>query len=430
MQLIVVMIIEKVEGGGDSSSELFESEDDDVSKCASLDHVTDEDEELIEARGKRRKDPKGPPLNTLDMFVDVEGDDSDNDSEYVPSYGQWSLSGIPCCHAIAAMFYAKVNPDDYVAYWLKKDMNMKAYSYFLQPINGEEWPKTKNEFFLPPLNKRMPGRPKKNRRQKVNEERPKTSTTEISIRGRVMTCLICKQPGHNKKRCSNKDNMPKEKIHVKRKRNQDVEANNEEANIGDVDSSSRPNMRESVPHGYGVYKSPETGEKYVREEVGEPEGEEEVMHQARASQAEALSQALETSAAIGRGRGGVSEASKLKGVAGNSQVTELAPVSQVEPAEVSQVKPGGRAKKNEPKRKTHCALFIFGVYIDVKALLRPGNNNFNNYEKHILKQYLDNKVGEHVTLGMALHHLKETKTADNNKANADNNKGEGSKTKE
>jgi hypothetical protein len=32
---------------------------------------------------------------------------------------KWDLSGIPCAHAVACIYYNEANPDDYVAHWYR-----------------------------------------------------------------------------------------------------------------------------------------------------------------------------------------------------------------------------------------------------------------------------------------------------------------------
>ncbi|KAL5727700.1 hypothetical protein ACHQM5_000865 [Ranunculus cassubicifolius] len=131
---------------------------------------------------------------------------------------QWNLSGMPCRHSVAAILYMQDNPDMYVSKWFKVETYKKSYGFFLQPLNGEKlWSKQSGMHILPPIDKRMPGRPKKNRRKDPNEEskKSKANSTEISRKGRVMHCTRCTLPGHNAKSCKvpdaqlpQKTNMP------------------------------------------------------------------------------------------------------------------------------------------------------------------------------------------------------------------------------
>ena len=110
----------------------------------------------------------------------------------------WMLKGIPCCHAIAALHFRKLEPIDYVAHWYTKDTYLKTYNSFIQPVtNMAMWPKTTNPPVLPPEIKKLPGRPRKCRRKEQTENK----TGKLSKRGVEMTCSLCHAKGHNKKGC-------------------------------------------------------------------------------------------------------------------------------------------------------------------------------------------------------------------------------------
>ncbi|KAK8669521.1 hypothetical protein V6N13_106949 [Hibiscus sabdariffa] len=80
---------------------------------------------------------------------------------------------------------------------------IKEYSYALQPINGShDWKKSGIEAVLPPIEREMPGRPKKNRR-KAKDEPKKLKSGHISRAGLIMTCTNCGGEGHNKRSCPN-----------------------------------------------------------------------------------------------------------------------------------------------------------------------------------------------------------------------------------
>ncbi|XP_050211451.1 uncharacterized protein LOC126661643 [Mercurialis annua] len=116
---------------------------------------------------------------------------------------EWDLSGIPCQHAIAAIYSAKEKtkkePEYYVHEWYKEEIYKSAYSFMMQPVRGRlMWPESELELVIPPYYKKMPGRPKQARRRDIHET---TKTGKISRHGRVMRCKLCKEPGHNIKSC-------------------------------------------------------------------------------------------------------------------------------------------------------------------------------------------------------------------------------------
>ncbi|XP_071909666.1 uncharacterized protein [Coffea arabica] len=87
--------------------------------------------------------------------------------EQTCSCRKWELIGIPCPHAIAALWMAKKDPLLYVSKWYTVETYMKCYEGSVCPMNGEsEWGLTNvGEGPLPPLYGRAPGRPKKLRRR-------------------------------------------------------------------------------------------------------------------------------------------------------------------------------------------------------------------------------------------------------------------------
>nr|KJB19062.1 hypothetical protein B456_003G083200 [Gossypium raimondii] len=100
----------------------------------------------------------------------------------------WQLSGIPCPHACCAIWHLEQDPDDYLHRYYHKDKYFKAYEYALQPINGShKWTKSGIEPVLPPVEKIMPGRPKKNRKKAKNEPK-KVKPRQLSKAGLIMRC--------------------------------------------------------------------------------------------------------------------------------------------------------------------------------------------------------------------------------------------------
>ncbi|KAL2925707.1 AT-hook motif nuclear-localized protein 27 [Bienertia sinuspersici] len=116
---------------------------------------------------------------------------------------KWDLTGIPCCHAIAAIYFCHREAEEYVHDYYKKETYLKAYSGSIPPVEGERhWPKVGLQLDPPPI-KIGPGRPRKNRRKDPFED-PKRPG-KLSKHGMEMTCSVCNNKGHNKRRCPNKD---------------------------------------------------------------------------------------------------------------------------------------------------------------------------------------------------------------------------------
>ncbi|CAH9088360.1 unnamed protein product, partial [Cuscuta europaea] len=82
----------------------------------------------------------------------------------------WDLTGIPCSHAICAMFDCGKDPESYVDECYSLAAFKRTYAHTLEPINGETaWPNAGGEKIHPPLPKKMSGRPKKKRIREESE---------------------------------------------------------------------------------------------------------------------------------------------------------------------------------------------------------------------------------------------------------------------
>ncbi|KAK4431161.1 hypothetical protein Salat_0878200 [Sesamum alatum] len=81
----------------------------------------------------------------------------------------WDISGIPCRHAALGISHRKEDLDSYC----DSKNYLKAYKYSIHPVpNPTLWPHgvDVSPTLLPPVIKRMPGRPKKSRRKEQGEE--------------------------------------------------------------------------------------------------------------------------------------------------------------------------------------------------------------------------------------------------------------------
>ncbi|XP_027927447.1 uncharacterized protein LOC114184334 [Vigna unguiculata] len=78
---------------------------------------------------------------------------------------KWMITGIPCCHALAAIRFLNLNAEDYIPLCFRKSSFEEMYNSIIYPINGQNmWPTTDFPDVMPPHKRIMPGRPKKKRR--------------------------------------------------------------------------------------------------------------------------------------------------------------------------------------------------------------------------------------------------------------------------
>ena len=111
----------------------------------------------------------------------------------------WQLTRIPCHHAICAIHHIEKNPEDYIHSIYRKEKYKMAYAHMMEGLNSKKfWTKKEVDPPQPPPDRRMPGRPAKNRRKEEGEGK---SRYKLSRHGRKMTCQVCYQTGHNKKTC-------------------------------------------------------------------------------------------------------------------------------------------------------------------------------------------------------------------------------------
>ncbi|GKB64869.1 hypothetical protein Tco_0921055, partial [Tanacetum coccineum] len=111
----------------------------------------------------------------------------------------WELSGIPCVHAMAAYYHMKMEPKLGVNNFLSKQSWYNAYQYSIRPVPGSKlWKTYDNPSPYPPIERKRPGRPRKQRIIHPTED-----DNRVTRLGRVMHCHTCWEVGHNKKGCQN-----------------------------------------------------------------------------------------------------------------------------------------------------------------------------------------------------------------------------------
>ncbi|KAK8928879.1 hypothetical protein KSP39_PZI017339 [Platanthera zijinensis] len=118
------------------------------------------------------------------------------------SCNKWDLSGIPCVHSIACIFYKRERVEDYVDYWYKKSTFLRAYEHLLNPIKGQrEWPHSELSPVVPwHCKPKKAGRPSKQARKKETDEL-ESRRYDLKNSGTKYTCSNCGMTGHNKKSC-------------------------------------------------------------------------------------------------------------------------------------------------------------------------------------------------------------------------------------
>ncbi|XP_052726016.1 uncharacterized protein LOC128194445 [Vigna angularis] len=113
---------------------------------------------------------------------------------------KWTVTGIPCCHALTAMWFLNINPEDYIPNWFRTSTYEETYIPLIFPVNGLElWKRTSYADVLPPPNRVLPGRPRKKRRLESWEQ--KRDDTQLGQTGIPKRCGIYRQLGHRRTNC-------------------------------------------------------------------------------------------------------------------------------------------------------------------------------------------------------------------------------------
>ncbi|XP_073137263.1 uncharacterized protein [Henckelia pumila] len=112
---------------------------------------------------------------------------------------KWDLTGIPCQHAVCAIWCKHQDPMDYVNPYYEVDRYNRCYEHAILPITGLDlWPECELVPPLPPVYTKKVGRPCKLRRREGDEV---PSGTHLRGAKRITKCKNCGGDGHNKRTC-------------------------------------------------------------------------------------------------------------------------------------------------------------------------------------------------------------------------------------
>ncbi|XP_015576050.1 uncharacterized protein LOC107261433 [Ricinus communis] len=103
---------------------------------------------------------------------------------------RFDLTGIPCCHAMCAIWYKHDNLENYLDDYYKVSTYLKTYSHLLNPTTSYEfWPRATAPPVLPPapVQPKQRGRSITKRRLKEDEMTALLQKGKVSKKGSVMT---------------------------------------------------------------------------------------------------------------------------------------------------------------------------------------------------------------------------------------------------
>ena len=113
---------------------------------------------------------------------------------------KWDLFGLPCNHAVSAIYKAGKYPEDFVSDFYKRPFYLNSYRPVFYPMPQQHgWTKTDTEDIMPPAFKdhQKGRRQEKRRKGKFEVPKPKESSRMATI-----TCSNCKLQGHKYTSCS------------------------------------------------------------------------------------------------------------------------------------------------------------------------------------------------------------------------------------
>lgn len=111
----------------------------------------------------------------------------------------WELNGYGCVHSVASISYLNGTIEQFVHPLYLATFYKNSYKHPILGMNGSEmWPKTEFIPPLPPIRRRMPGRPTIRRKKDAFEISKKHTVSRV---GKIVLCSICKESGHNKLTC-------------------------------------------------------------------------------------------------------------------------------------------------------------------------------------------------------------------------------------
>ncbi|XP_062119248.1 uncharacterized protein LOC133832997 [Humulus lupulus] len=113
---------------------------------------------------------------------------------------RFQLSGLPCGHALAIIWFMGGNVFEYVHGFYKKESLQKAYEQSVHPMPSPDmWLQTRLNPINPPPETKLSERPKKARRRETDE--PPPALKKARRTGQVKTCSNCLKTGHMRETC-------------------------------------------------------------------------------------------------------------------------------------------------------------------------------------------------------------------------------------
>ena len=110
-----------------------------------------------------------------------------------------AVGGIPCKHIACCMGYTRGNLEDYCDEWCSVEKYVAAQRHIIHPLYDSNLDPEEGDLVLqPPILRKLPGWPRKNRRREKGEADAGTTRN----RSTTVRCKKCNQFGHNSRTCT------------------------------------------------------------------------------------------------------------------------------------------------------------------------------------------------------------------------------------
>jgi len=122
---------------------------------------------------------------------------------------KWTITAIPCCHALTAIRFLNLNVEDFLPHWFLASTYEETYLSLIYPVNRPHLWEMSSTCDVLPLTKRvLPRRPKKKRRLEAWELRK--DDTQLRQGGTRKKCGLCREVGHKRTNCPHAPLAPPE----------------------------------------------------------------------------------------------------------------------------------------------------------------------------------------------------------------------------
>ncbi|XP_073064187.1 uncharacterized protein [Primulina eburnea] len=158
------------------------------------------------------------PMKSNEMLYQISRSDDIRDQHSVDlsirscSCRRYDLTGIPCKHAVCAIWCKKEDPEMYVHSYYMIETYKRCYAMSILPTNGPcLWPECNIPPPLPPIHKQKLGRPAKMRRREPDEP-PPSSRNKLKGVKKFNKCKLCGGSGHNQRTCKGNEDIQQETV--------------------------------------------------------------------------------------------------------------------------------------------------------------------------------------------------------------------------